>query len=193
MHDYIVDKVSMLLVSRTSRGRKQCFFCGEKAAIDAHHKIPQSITRRIPRLVRAEVLDEIFGKNPQRRYPLCKNCHKKLHSVLRPFEKSILLFLDIRSPEKRIVEQMMKDKILMIIGKDGRGEDYADLERIVAKLERRGVSKEESVRLMKELRDDGPIYFVLPDEGSARYDPSFVNKITCDYESVMKARRKVRA
>ena len=192
MHDYILDKVSMLLESRTSRGRKQCFFCGEKAAIDAHHKIPQSITKRIPRLVRAEVLDEIFGKNPQRRYPLCKNCHKKLHSVLRPFEKSILLFLDIRSPEKRIVEQMMKDKILMIIGKDGRGEDYADLERIVAKLERRGVSREESVRLMKDLRDDGSIYFVLPDEGSARHDPSFVNKISYDYDSVMKARRKVR-
>ena len=192
MHDYTLDKVSMLLESRIGRGRNQCLFCGEKAVIDAHHRIPQSITRRIPRLVRAEVLDEIFGKNPQRRYPLCKNCHKKLHSVLRPFEKSILLFSDISSPEKRIVERMMKDKILTIVGDDGK-EDVADLERVLGKLERRGVSREESVRLLKELRKDGPIYFVLPDEPSARYDdPSLINKITYDYESLMKARRKVK-
>jgi hypothetical protein len=183
----------MLLESRTGRGRRQCFFCGEKAVIDAHHRIPQSITKRIPRLVRAEVMGEIFGKDSQRRYPLCKNCHRKLHSVLRPFEKSVLLFSDIRSPEKRIVEQMMKDKILAIVGRDGK-EDVSDIERVLSKLERRGVSREESVRLLKELRNDGDIYFVLPDEPSAGLqDASLVNKITYDYESVMKARRKVRA
>ena len=163
--------------SNVSRRRKQCLFCGEKAVIDAHHRIPQSITKRIPKLVRAEVLDEIFGKSSQRLYPLCKNCHEKLHSVLRPFEKSILLLSDISSLEKKIVERKMKDKILSIIREDGKG-DVADLERVVAKLERGGVSKEESVRLLKELRNDGPIYFVLPDEPSARDNPEFVNKIT---------------
>jgi hypothetical protein len=183
----------MMLKSKPSRRRKQCFFCGEKAVIDAHHRIPQSITRRIPRLVRAEVLDEIFGKNPQRRYPLCKNCHKKLHSVLRPFEKSILLFSDISSLEKRIVEQMMKDKILTIVGDDGK-DDVADLERVLSKLVRRGVSREESVRLLKELRNDGPIYFVLPDEPSAgHHDPSLMNKIMYDYESVVKAKKRLEA
>jgi len=177
---HTLDRVRMLLESNVSRRRKQCLFCDEKAVIDAHHRIPQSIIRRIPKLVRAEVLDEIFGKTPQRRYPLCKNCHKKLHSVLRPFEKSILLLSDINSPEKKIVERKMKDKILGIIREDGKG-DYADFERVVAKLERRGLSREESVRLLKELRNDGRIYFVLPDEPSARDDPSFVNKITYDW------------
>jgi len=71
----------------------------------------------------------------------------------------------------------MKDKILGIIREDGKG-DYADFERVVAKLERRGLSREESVRLLKELRNDGRIYFVLPDEPSARDNPEFVNKIT---------------
>jgi hypothetical protein len=192
MHDYTIHKVSILLVSKPGRARKQCFFCGEKAVIDAHHGIPQSITRRIPRLVRAEVLDEMFGKKAQRLYPLCKNCHRKLHSILTPFEKSILLLSDISSLEKKIVEQMTKDKILTIVGDDGK-DDVADLERVLSKLERRGVSREESVRLLKELRNDGPIYFVLPDERSARYDPGFVNKITYDYDSFMKARRKVRS
>ena len=143
-------------------------------------------------MVRAEVMSEIFGKDSQRRYPLCKNCHRKLHSVLRPFEKSVLLFSDIRSPEKRIVEQMMKDKILAIIGRDGK-DDVADIERVLSKLERRGVDREESVRLLRELRNDGPIYFVLPDEPTARLqDASLVNKITWDYDSVVKARRKLR-
>jgi hypothetical protein len=187
--------VSMLLVSMTSRGRKQCFFCGEKAteAVDLHHRIPQSITRRIPRFVRREVLEEIFGKNSQKLYPLCGNCHKKLHSVLRPFEKSILLFSDIGDFEKNIVRQKMKDKALMTVSADGRKEELADVERVVAKLEKRGLGREESVQLLKDLRNDGPIYFVLPDEGSARHDPSFVNKITFDYESVMKARKRLRA
>lgn len=181
----------MMLESNASRGRKQCFFCAEKAVIDAHHRIPQSITRRIPKLVRAEVLDQIFGKNAQRLYPLCKNCHQKLHSVLAPIEKSVLLLSDISSLEKKIIERMMKDKLFTIIEEEGK-EGVADFERVLSKLERREVSREESVRLLKELRNDGSIYFVLPDEPSAGHDPSFVNKITYDYESVVKARRKVR-
>jgi len=91
-------------------------------------------------LVRAEVLDEIFGKDSRKRYPLCKNCHKELHSVLRPFEKSILLFCDARSPEKRIVEQMIKDKILTIVGEDDRGEDVADIKRGKERGEQRELS-----------------------------------------------------
>jgi hypothetical protein len=178
-----------------SRRKGQCFFCGEKAtqAIDLHHRIPQSITRRIPKLVRTEVLDEIFGKNSQRLYSLCGSCHKKLHSVLRPFEKSILLFSDITNPEKEVVYQKMKDRALMIISADGRKEDTANVERVVAKLEKKGLDREESIRLLKDLRNDGPIYFVLVDEPSAGHDLSFINKITYDYESVMKARKRLRA
>lgn len=175
--DTLSTRREIMLESKASRGRKQCFFCAEKAVIDDHHRIPQSITRRIPKLVRAEVLDQIFGKNAQRLYPLCKNCHHKLHSILKPFEKSVQLLSDINSLEKKIVDRKMKGKILTIIEEDGK-EDAADFERVLSKLERREVSREESVRLLKELRNDGLIYFVLPDESSARHDPSFVNKIT---------------
>jgi hypothetical protein len=156
---------TLLETSIGGRHRKQCFFCGERAVIHAHHRIPQSITKRIPRLIRTEVLDEIFGKNSQRLYPLCGNCHKKLHSILRPFEKSILLFSDIGKFEKKIVERVMKDKMLMIIAEDGK-DDVADIERVLVKLERKGVTREESVRLLREMRDEGSIYFILADEPS---------------------------
>lgn len=144
-------------------------------------------------MVRTEVLNELFGRNSQRLYPLCGNCHKKLHSVLKPFEKSILLFSDIGDFEKKIVHQKMKDKVLLIVNADGRKQDTAEVERVIAKLEKKGLGREESIQLLKDLRDDGPIYFVLPDEPSARHDPNFINKITYDYESVMKARKRLRA
>ena len=145
--------------------------------IDAHHRIPQSITRKIPRMVRTEVLNELFGRNSQRLYPLYGNCHKKLHSVLKPFEKSILLFSDIGDFEKKIVRQKMKDKALLIVSEDGGKEDAAEVERVIANLEKKGLSREESIQLLKDLRNDGPIYFVMPDERGARHNPLLVNKI----------------
>lgn len=144
-------------------------------------------------MVRTEVLNELFGRKSQRLYLVCGNCHKKLHSILKPFEKSILLFSDIGNFEKKIVRQKMKDKALMSVSAEGRKEELPDVERVVARLEKKGLGREESIGLLRDLRDDGPIYFVLPDEPSARHDPSFVNKITYDYESVMKARKRLRA
>jgi len=161
--------------------------------IDAHHRIPQSITRKIPRMVRTEVLNELFGRKSQRLYPLCGNCHKKLHSVLKPFEKSILLISDIGHFEKNLVNQRMKDKALTIIGADGRKEDAADVERVVAKLEKKGLSREESIQLLKDMRKDGTINFVMPDEPSARWENILlINKVLYDYGSVEKARKRLR-
>lgn len=145
-------------------------------------------------MVRTEVLNEVFVRNSQRLYPLCGNCHKKLHSVLKPFEKSILLFSDISDFEKKIVNQKMKDKVLLIVSADGKRWDVAEVGRVIAKLEKKGLSREESIRLLKELRDDGPVYFVMPDEPSAiGSNPLLINKITYDDESVMKARKRLRA
>ena len=42
----------------------------------------------------------------------------------------------------------------------------------------RALSREESILLLRELRIDGFIYFVPPEEPSARQDPNFVNKVT---------------
>lgn len=178
-----------------SRGKGRCFFCGERAteAIDLHHRIPQSLTRSIPRLVRKEVLEEMFGKNAQRVYPLCGSCHKKVHSLLKPFWASLLMFSDVNNPWKNVVNRKMKDKILVTIGEDGKREEAADVERVISKLERRGVNREESIRLLRELRNDGPIYYVMPDDSTAKMDdPQSINVITFDYDSVERARKRLK-
>ena len=175
--------------------KRQCFFCGEGAteAIDLHHRIPQSITRSIPRLVRKEVLEEMFGKNAQRLYPLCGSCHKKVHSLLRPFWASMVMFSDVNNPWKNVVYGKMKDKALVIISEDGKHEDAADVERVISKLEKRGVNREESIRLLRELRNDGPIYYVMPDDSTAKMDdPQLLNVITFDHDSVEKARQRLK-
>lgn len=180
---------------KMSRGKGHCFFCDEKATvtIDLHHRIPQSIMKGIPRLVRREVLEEIFGKNAQRLYPLCGSCHKKAHALLKPFWASLLMFSDVNNPWKNVVNQKMKDKVLVIISEDGKQEDAADVERVISKLERGGVNREESIRLLRELRNDGPIYYVMPDDSTAKMDdPQLINVITFDYDGVEKARKRLK-
>jgi len=161
---------------RTSQ-KKSCLFCHEPAAIELHHHIPQRITRRIPELVRDEVLHDILGVDPKLTHPICRNCHSKLHKILKPFEKCILLFSDIKSMEKKVVNRRMKNKILDMIKENGKG-NYADLKRILAELKEKDLRNNEAIELLKQMRIEGSIYFVLPDESSARDDPSFVNKIT---------------
>jgi hypothetical protein len=162
------------------RRKKECFFCGENSteAIDLHHRIPRSIIRQIPLFIRSEVLDEIFGRNSQRLYPLCGSCHRKIHYILRPFTKSISIFSDMDGPEKKIIHQKKMTKLLAVIRAEGGKEGEANLEPIVHELQENGISNEEAVELLVDLRDDGDIYFVLPDEPSAKMDPYFVNRIT---------------
>lgn len=88
----------------------------------------------------------------------------------------------------------MKDKALMIICSDGRKDDVADVERVVAKLKKQGLNREESIQLLKDMRNDGCINFVMPDEPSARWENILlINKIFYDYDSVLKARKKLGA
>jgi hypothetical protein len=139
------------------------------------------------------VLEEIFGRNSQKLYPLCGSCHKKLHFILRPFEKAILLFSDIKSQEGEIVRKKMKEEALTIIGSDG-GKDDADAERVITKLAKKGLGREESIQLLKDMRKDGTINFVMWDEPRASQENVLlINKIIYDYDSVLKAKKRLRA
>lgn len=100
-----------------------------------------------------------------------------------------MIFYDLESTEKATIRRKMKEKILRVINRLG-DEDYAEMEVILAELEKNGLGREESLELLKELRMDGPIYFVLPEEASARHDPTFVNKITYTHLSDYKGRSK---
>ena len=103
------------------------------------------------------------------------------------------MFSDIDTPEKKLVYQKMKDKALLAVSAQGRREELPNVERVVDRLEKGGLSREESIKLLTDLRNDGPIYFVLPDEPSARHDPSFINQITYDPDSVGEARKRLKA
>ena len=92
---------------------------------------------------------------------------------------------DISGMEKVIEKRQMKEEIIEVVKELGKG-DPAPMEATLTELEKRKMDRIVSIELLKELRADGAIYFVLPDEPSAKQSPSLVNEITYtsleDYE-----------
>ena len=54
---------------------KQCYFCGSTENLTKHHKIPGFVLKIFP---------ELRGRGGTA--ILCKECHRKLHELLKPLE-----------------------------------------------------------------------------------------------------------
>jgi len=73
---------------------EKCFFCGEDSVLvlEKHHIIPRSWVRKVN-----EYFEVVFGDET---ITVCKNCHKKLHYVLKemvewiPLDRAIALMLE---------------------------------------------------------------------------------------------------
>ncbi len=68
---------------------ESCYFCGETnpLVLENAHLIPQSVGKQVVRESEGEI-------NVERTISLCRNCHKKFETLLRPFVKYTKLHIE---------------------------------------------------------------------------------------------------
>lgn len=129
---------------------KICFFCGEAnpQCIEEHHLIPKALGNGAD-----------IGT-----IPLCANCHKKLHYILR----AIKFELPNIEEELLLSDNEKTKRLLDLIGKLEADSGSANLTKL---FEISGLNKEEFDKLMKYMVGAGCVY--TPDENSVKVTRRF--------------------